>query len=126
MLTKQKGDLAIGKAIHYFVLNGYEVCLPIGDKRDYDLIIEKDGKLARVQVKYGGLYNNRDKCTVALRVMDGNQSFYYVKKYRADAFEFLFVYTAKGETYLLPWDDRIVGKNSLSIEAPKYNPFKII
>jgi len=76
MLPKQKGDVALSKAIHYFMNNGYEVCLPIGDKQDYDLVVEKDGQLARIQVKYGGLYNGLTKCQVALRVMGGNQSFY--------------------------------------------------
>lgn len=125
MLPKLKGDIAIGKAIHYFMSNGYEVCLPIGDKRDFDLVVEKDGALSRVQVKYGGLYNGLKKCQVALRVMGGNQSFHYSKKYPADAFEYLFVYTAKGETYLLPWDESVVGKSTLSIEAPKYSSFRL-
>ncbi|MBI4034724.1 hypothetical protein HY380_02375 [Candidatus Saccharibacteria bacterium] len=50
--------------------------LPIGDKRDYDLAVEKDAELKRIQVKYGGLYKRKSNCTVALRVMSGNQSFY--------------------------------------------------
>jgi hypothetical protein len=126
VLPKQKGDIALGKAISYFLSNGFEVCLPIGDKRDYDLVVEKEGKLARVQVKYGGLYNGKTSCRVALRVMGGNQSFYYTKKYESGAFEFLFVYTAKSESYLLPWDSRIIGKSELSIEASKYSSFKIV
>jgi hypothetical protein len=126
MLTKQKGDMALGKAIAYFLSHGYEVCLPIGDKRDYDLIIEKNGKLARVQVKFGGLYNNKTKCIVALRVMGGNQSFFYTKRYNAGAFEYLFVHTAKGDSYLLPWKGEVVGKSSLCIEAQKYNSYKVL
>ena len=67
MLTKQKGDVALGVAISYFIVSGYEVSLPIGDKRDYDLIIEKNGELSRVQVKHGGLYQGRTKCRVISR-----------------------------------------------------------
>jgi hypothetical protein len=126
MLTKQKGDTALGNAIAHFLSQGYEVCLPIGDKRDYDMVIEKGGQLARVQVKYGGLYRNRTSCYVALRVMGGNQSFFYAKKYQHNAFEYLFVYTAKGESYVLPWNDDIIGKSVISIEAPKYSPYKVI
>lgn len=125
MLSKHKGDIALGKAINYFLSSGYEVCLPIGDKRDFDLVTEKGGNLSRIQVKYGGLYNGRKNCIVALRVMGGNQSFRYTKKYPADAFEYLFVYTAKGEEYLLPWNSDIIGKSTLSIEAPKYTTFKL-
>jgi hypothetical protein len=122
---KEKGDLALGKAIAYFISTGYEVCLPIGDKRDYDLVIEKNGRLSRVQVKYGGLYRNKQKCTVALRVMGGNQSFFKAKKYKHDSFEHLFIYTAKGETYLLPWNKNVLGKSSISIEAPRYKLHRI-
>jgi hypothetical protein len=126
MLTKQKGDTALGQAIAYFLKKGYEVCLPIGDKRDYDLVIEKAGRLARIQVKYGGLYRNETRCTVALRVMGGNQSFFYTKKYSEGAFEYLFVHTARGESYLLPWNNDIIGKSVISIEAQKYRSYKVL
>lgn len=81
MLTKQKGDIALGRAISYFINNDYEVCLPIGDKRDYDLIIEKNGKLARVQVKYACWYVSNGRHQMALRVMGGNQTYYSAKRY---------------------------------------------
>jgi hypothetical protein len=125
MLPKQKGDIALGRAISYFLSSGYEVCLPVGDKRDYDLIIEKDGALSRVQVKYAGLHTGKLTCQAALRVMGGNQSFYSVKKYADDAFEYLFVHTAKDESYLLPWKELKI-RSVLSVEAPKYNIYKVI
>ncbi len=125
MLPKQKGDIALGKAISYFIQNGYEVLLPIGDKRDYDLVVEKEHILSRIQVKYAGVYSDRNKCNVALRVMGGNQSFYSAKKYQGDSFDLLFVHSAKGDSYLLPWDNRIIGKSVLSIEAPKYIRYKV-
>jgi PD-(D/E)XK nuclease superfamily protein len=124
MLSKQKGDTAIGSAIAHFLSNGYEVCLPIGDKRDYDLVVEKDGQLFRVQVKFAGFYPDKNGCQAALRVMGGNQSYYSAKKYSDDAFEYLFVYTAKGEAYLIPWD-KLTIRSYLSIEAPKYSSYKV-
>lgn len=120
MLTKQKGDIATGFAISHFLSNGYEVCLPIGDKRDYDLVIEKDGKLDTVQVKYAGLYPSKGNvCRVGLRITGGNQSYNYAKKYADDAFDILFVYTARGQVYVLPWAE-IKVRNELYIEHPKY------
>lgn len=101
MNTKIKGDMAVGFAINHYLFNGHEVCLPIGDKRNYDLVIEKDGILKRVQVKYAGL-NNRNECLVALRITGGNQSFKYSKKYEDDAFDVLFVYTEKGQKISYP------------------------
>lgn len=123
MNTKERGDLAVGQAINFFIKNRYEVCLPIGDKRDYDLIIEKDGKLERVQVKYAGLYGRSGTCKVGLRITGGNQSYSYAKKYKKDAFDTLFVYTEKGEIYVIPWNNLKI-RNELSIETRKYNMYK--
>jgi hypothetical protein len=124
MISKDKGDRATGKAIAYFLGHDYEVCLPIGDKRDYDLIVEKNGILTRIQVKYAGLYRDKNKCQASLRVMGGNQSFHSVKKYADDAFDFLFVYTARGEEYLIPWSELTI-RSILSIEATKYSSYNV-
>jgi hypothetical protein len=126
MLTKQKGDIALGFAIQHFLGSGFEVCLPIGDKRDYDLITEKDGQLQRVQVKYAGFYPSRDnQCRVALRITGGNQSYNYSKKYSDDAFETLFIYTARGQKYIIPWAD-VTARNEITIEHPKYSRYLIV
>lgn len=124
MLTKERGDLALGFAIQHFLSNGYEVCLPIGDKRNYDLIIEKAGLTSRVQVKYAGLYSKDGQCRVGLRITGGNQSYHYAKKYADDAFDHLFVYTAKGYSFLLPWKE-VKARSEMSIEHDKYRPYLV-
>ncbi len=125
MKTKEKGDIAVAHAIYYFTLAGYEVCLPIGDKRNYDLVVEKDYKLESVQVKYAGLYPSKDnQCHVGLRITGGNQSYGTAKKYGDDAFNLLFVYTQKGERYLIPWME-IEVRNEIAIEHPKYHRYNV-
>ena len=52
--NKEKGNSGLGMAIAYFSTNGYVVSIPLNDTQDYDLIIEKDGKLKTVQVKSTG------------------------------------------------------------------------
>ena len=123
--TKLKGDLAVGMAIAYYISIGYEVLLPIGDKRDYDIVIEKNGNFESVQVKYAGLYPSKNnKCCVGLRITGGNQSFKTTKKYSNDAFDYLFVYTAKGESYSAPWKN-ITARNEIWIEHPKYHRYNV-
>lgn len=124
MNTKELGDHAVGQAISFFMNHGYEVCLPIGDKRDFDLVVERDGCLEKVQVKYAGLYKTKNVCKVGLRITGGNQSFKYSKKYKKDAFDLLFIYTAKGEKYLIPWN-KVTFRNELSIESEKYRIYRL-
>ena len=126
MNTKVKGDLAVASAISFFIANGYEVCLPIGDRTDYDLVVEKQNKLSKIQVKYAGLYLSRDNtCRVGLRITGGNQSYNTAKKYSLDAFDYLYVLTARNERYFVPWKD-ITARNEIYIEHKKYQMYKIL
>ena len=125
MNTKEKGDIAVAFAIQHFVSGGYEVCLPLGDKRSYDLVIEKNNTFQSVQIKYAGIYLSKNGgCYANLRVMGGNQSYGYAKKYDNDAFDMLFVYTARGDKYVLPWRD-VTNRNLIYIEHDKYAKYLV-
>lgn len=124
MNTKEKGDIALSNAIKYFIMTGNEVSLPIGNRRDYDMIVERGGLLSKVQVKYAGLYKDSNSCKVGLRITGGNQSFNYSKKYLNDSFDILFVYTQNGSSYLIPWKD-IKSRNEINIEHAKYSQYKV-
>jgi PD-(D/E)XK endonuclease len=123
MKSKEKGDLAVGHAIAYYISQNYEVCLPIGDKRDYDFVIEKNGLLEKVQVKFAGLYKD-GQCKVGLRITGGNQSFHKSHKYKDNSFNFLFIFTQKGQKYVVPWRD-VDNRNEISIEHPKYRKYLV-
>jgi hypothetical protein len=122
--TKERGDIAVGQAISFYLGNGYEVCLPVGDKRHYDLIVEKNNVLQRVQVKYAGFYNRNDRCRAGLRITGGNQSYNYAKKYTDEAFDTLFVYTERGERYTIPWKE-LKCRTELTIDDKKYTKYRV-
>lgn len=124
MLTKAKGDLVVAYAIHYFTVKDFEVCLPIGDKRPYDLIIEKDGELKRVQVKYAGYYKGVNQYKVALRITGGNQSWNTAKKYLDCDFDQLFIYTGSNRMFLIPWNE-VKARNEMNIENSKYSSYEV-
>jgi len=124
MRPKEKGDIAVANAISYFMSNEYEVCLPIGDKKPYDLVVEISGILYRVQVKYAGYYKGAHKYKAALRTMGGNQSYYTAKKYLKSDFDILFVYVENGRKFVFPWA-QIDNTNSLSVEASKYAKYEV-
>lgn len=102
---------------------GFEVLLPIGDRKHYDLVFDDGRKLNKVQVKYAGL-TSKNKCVAGLRITGGNQSYNYAKKYDGFAFDFIYVYTANNEHYLIKWTD-IKARNELSIEAEKYKRYRV-
>ena len=86
------------------------------------MVVEKNGSLKRVQVKFAGYYPNKKQCFVGLRITGGNQSYHYAKKYNEDDFDELFVYTEKETKYQIPWS-HIKARSELSIENLKYEQY---
>lgn len=71
--NKQKGNCGLGMAIAYFSTNGYTVQIPLNDTQDYDLIVEKNGILQRVQVKATGCIGKGGNYQVALKSCGGTK-----------------------------------------------------
>ena len=123
MNSKQKGDVALAKAISYFMESEYEVLLPIGDKRPYDLVVEdKEGNLIKIQSKYTSHKTKYGKYVVPLRVMGGNRSSgNNIKKYDKKDFDILFAYTVEGSMYIIPFNQiKATGTVNLGQEMDIY------
>ncbi|MDP3875331.1 MAG: group I intron-associated PD-(D/E)XK endonuclease [bacterium] len=104
-LTQRKGDVAVAQAIARFTKLGYDVSLPITESAAYDLIIDDDGKLRKVQVRYCGAGD------VDLRRIHSNSKGYVVKKTKNGAYDWLYIfYPDKGE-YLIR--ECLVGRRSI-------------
>ena len=65
--SKWKGNLGELKAATEFVQSGITVSFPFGDNARYDMIIDIDGELKKVQVKYSDSSTDNDsfvcRCT---------------------------------------------------------------
>ncbi|MFH1354874.1 MAG: group I intron-associated PD-(D/E)XK endonuclease [Candidatus Omnitrophota bacterium] len=55
MDTKLKADIAESAVITELLKRGFRVLKPIGDRLPYDLAIDQNGKLLRIQVRVLGL-----------------------------------------------------------------------
>jgi hypothetical protein len=77
MNTKVQGSIEVAEAIKYYTINGYAVFSPISDVSRFDLIVEKDGLLYRIEVKTCAAKNNQ----FMLRTNGGNQSWNKESKY---------------------------------------------
>ena len=100
---KKQGDTGLALAIAWFAKNEFTVCLPLTDSQDYDLIVESEGELKRVQVRTTTQIAASGKFMVNLRVLGGNRSGTgVVKKSQALKYDVLFVVTDHGDQYLIP------------------------
>jgi PD-(D/E)XK nuclease superfamily protein len=89
--TKTKGDLAELMVATDLARKGYKIAIPFGEDWDYDLIIDRDGKLERVQVKYA----ESDASVLTVRCRSAsltNGKVRQVKKYTAAIIDWLGVY----------------------------------
>jgi len=123
MNSKQKGFLAVAQSIAKLSSLGYEILLPIGGRKPYDLVFDDGKRLNRVQVKYAGK-GSRGKYLANLRITSGNQSLNYAKKYKDDDFDYLYVYTADDRHYLMEWK-KIKARNTISLDDEKYQKYLI-
>lgn len=111
MNSNQKGNIALGKAISYFTEENYIVSLPLNDSQCYDLIIEKEGKLQMVQVKYTSQIVNSGKYFCKLQTKNQDKVFYTLKDTYCDL---LYCYCSNGDEYLVPIKD-IINETHLTL-----------
>jgi len=94
-ITQRKGDIAVSQAIARFTKMGYDVALPLTESAHYDLIVDTGRVLKRVQVRYSSVRE------VALRRIHSNSKGYVVKKTKANAYDWLYIFKNSGEEYLI-------------------------
>lgn len=112
---KTKGDTAEMMVAADLVKRGYRIAFPFGEDADYDLIVERDGRLERVQVKYtesrDGVIEVRCKSNslTSGRVLQ-------VKRYTAKAIEWLAVYDRNTDRcYYVPAEELGAGRERMNL-----------
>lgn len=119
--NKEKGRSSLGIAIGYFSINGYTVSIPLNDTQDYDLIIEKDGKIETVQVKSTDCKTKYGVYQVALKSCGGTKGKTY-KTVINTKVDKLVVITKELSIYVIPIKD-IKNKSTLNL-CSKYDIYK--
>lgn len=116
MTTVSQGSVGLGSAIAYFTAHGYVVSIPLNDNQGYDLIVDKDNHLQRVQVKTTGAKTRGSRTyTVQLKSVHARKSSKNViRRFTADRADLLYVLVADGTKYLIP-AQLADGKTSMSL-----------
>lgn len=93
-ITQRKGDIAVSQAVATFTKLGYDVSIPFTESAAYDLVVDTQEGIKRVQVRYTG------SGSVDLRRIHSNSLGYVVKKTKDGAYDWLYIYSQDGKEYL--------------------------
>lgn len=121
--NKEKGNSALGIAIAYFSTNGYVVSIPLNDTQDYDLIVDKENNIEKIQVKSTGCLTKHGKYQVALKSCGGTKGKTYKTVIDTDI-DKIFIVDEQQNMYLIPKKE-IDNKSTINL-CEKYNKYKVL
>ena len=122
--SKKQGDAGLGQAIAYFTSQGYDVALPLTDSADWDLIVEMESGLKRVQVKTSYQLAENGVMMFSASVKGGNMSFNKPQKMIEDQnWDLIFLHhLVTGKQALIP-KEVLTTKGQINIGGQKYNEY---
>lgn len=120
--NKEKGNTSLGIAIAYYASNGYIVSVPLNDTQDYDLIVDKDNIIKRVQVKSSGCKTKYGRYQVALKSCGGTKGKTYKTIIDTNIDE-VFILTENKDCYII--DKKNIENESTITLGEKYNRYKV-
>ena len=127
--SKKQGDAGLGQAIAYFTMRGYDVALPLTDSADWDLIVETEDGLKRVQVKTSSQLSPTGVMKFNCDVKGGNRSCSKpAKTIQQQQWELIFLHhLITGKQALIPKDALASTKAQINLGSSqcKYTEFMI-
>ena len=99
---RHQGEIGLSDAIGWFGRRGLTVSIPLADNQPYDLVVDVDGALARVQVKTTTTRSAYGRFVASLETAGGNQSFHTRKPFDPALVEIVYALTDDGDRYLIP------------------------
>lgn len=127
MNSKQHGRIGVAKAITWFTENGYSVFVPFCEADRYDLIVDLDGVLSRVEVKSTSRKTRSDCYSPNLITSGGNRTQAdKTKRLSSKDCDLVFISVADGTAYLFPISV-LEGRNSVTIGAKStlYSEYRV-
>lgn len=121
--SKKQGNIGIGCAISYYCRLGYTVLLPLYLSQDYDLVIDKEGDLLKIQVKTTSVARPSGSFEVELRNKGGTSGTTYGSTATGTS-DLLFILCADGSMYEVPKYVYSELKSSITL-GTKYLQFKV-
>ncbi len=121
--SRKQGDVGLGAAIGYFTTRGYTVCIPLTDSQEYDLVVELEDGLKKIQVKTTYYKTPSGNYSANLKTCGGNRTGTGKIKYFSDSFaDYVFILCESGDIYLIP--SGILGRCTVTLGAT-YEEYKL-
>ena len=129
MYLSLQGNMGLSKAIDYFTSHQIPISIPMNDTQKYDLVIDLNNELKKVQVKTSRYQAKSGGYEVQLKNSGGA-----VKNYKIRALfvlcifvthcDYLFILTGADKLYLIP-SNIITAKNSIVVGGNRYNEYEV-
>ena len=101
--TKLRADVAEAAVLTELLKRGFRVLRPIGDRLPYDLALDRDGRLIRIQVKSAWYELAKGLYTVDVRRTKTNRRHMRRDYYNPNDFDLAILYLhALGVYYIMP------------------------
>jgi hypothetical protein len=119
-----QGDIGEASAIEWLTSKGAAVAIPFGHSPDWDLLIEWQECLYRVQVKTS-TFVSHGRWAVRVATSGGNQSWNrIVKRFSCERCDYLFVHVGDGRRWLIP-SHAVEASTSIKLGGPKYCEYEV-
>lgn len=116
-----QGSVGLGVAIGYFCSKGITVSVPLIDNQDYDLVIDEEGTLKKVQVKTTRVKVKSGNYKVQLKSVRPNRTTNIIKKFDPTTVDYLFILCDDNTKYLIPTCDiHVGGELTLTADRVQY------
>lgn len=122
--TKDQGNIGVASAISYFSRLCYTVSIPLNDSQDYDLIVDIDNVLHKVQVKTTKHKSPSDCYVASLKSSGGTNGSIYGRVCESNC-TLLYILCNNGDTYLIPYNAYKDNTNSITL-GEKYFEYLVI
>jgi hypothetical protein len=99
--TKGQGNVGVAAAILYFAKQGCTVSVPLNDSQDYDLVVDLNNELKKVQVKTTKYKSEYGVYQVSVKSAGGTNGGIYGRVCDGSA-DLLYVLCQDSTQYLIP------------------------
>lgn len=123
--AKKQGNVGVMRALYEYTKLGYTVLVPISDSDAYDLVVDTDDGLKRVQVKTSRC-RVRKGYAVNLATKGGNTKVNTVRRRQESDYDWLFCLIETGDCWSIPVEALDGASTAITVTSSKYTQYKLI